>query len=324
MRRRSVLLLLALALALGMAVAEKHGDGPGEETTTTTEKSTADPAGGEAGDGSAGDAGAADAEMDAATTGGGEMDTDAAFEEFMAQQGEAVQPNEVTRFLAEREDTSIFLMLLDHAGMSETLLDGDRQVTIFVPNDAAFGAMDRLQFSTMLNDRAALRRVLERHVALDRLDTADLDARLGQESVAGGGPGEKAAAARPDPAEIGGVDATAATEEMDAAAPVAPSPAAFVRVSTRAGQDIEIGRQAASRRAAAFADTDAAGTAEVAGGGAAGDEGAGTAVAADGTAPGALFVGDARIVEPDLSAGATTVHIVDAVLLPPMEEEPAE
>ncbi|MEX2542720.1 MAG: fasciclin domain-containing protein, partial [Trueperaceae bacterium] len=265
---------------------------------------------------------------------GDEAETEAAFEAFMAEEhAAATQPNEVTEFLAAREDMSIFLMLLAQAGMSETLLEGDRPITIFAPSDSAFAKMDRLQFSTLVDDPDELRRVLERHIATETLSSADLDDRLSAEgAVAGGGAGDMEVAAAPETEAVGGdaeVGAETAADEATEAALLDPN--AFVRVSTRAGEDIEIGRLSATDRVAAMtpaADaaaegTDAADATEVAGGGAADDAGAATAETVR-AVPGIIYVGDAQVVESDLSAGDTTIHVVDAVLLPPMPEEEDE
>jgi uncharacterized surface protein with fasciclin (FAS1) repeats len=284
-------------------------------------------------------------------------DPEAAFEQLMAEEREPVaRPNEVAEFLAERDDMTIFLMLLDHAGMTETLLEGDRPITIFAPSDSAFAEIDRLRFSTMLDDPEALRQVLERHIAFDTLTTADIDERLSADgAVAGGGEAEMGVAADPGAAEgaEGDAEEEAADAEADAvdvevepeaavdvdAEAVAEAaeearlgPNAFARISTRGGEDIELGRLPATDRAAALGMDET----EVAGGGA-GEEAAAPAddaaaedaeePAAEETAqalPGVFYVDDAKMVESNLTAGETTIHVIDAVLLPPLPEEPVE
>jgi uncharacterized surface protein with fasciclin (FAS1) repeats len=306
-------------------------------------------------------------------------DPEAAFEQLMAEEREPVaRPNEVAEFLAEREDMSIFLMLLDHAGMTETLLEGDRPITIFAPSDSAFAEIDRLRFSTMLDDPEALRQVLERHIAFDTLTTADIGERLSADgAVAGGGEAEIGAAADPGAAEgaEGEAEGEAAEAEADAEEEAADTeadaeeeaadaeadtvdvevepeavadvdaeavaeaaeearldPNAFARISTRGGEDIELGRLPASDRAAALGMDET----EVAGGGA-GEEAAAPADAAEEpgaedaaaeettqATPGVFYVNDAKIAEPNLSADETTIHVIDAVLLPPLPEEPVE
>jgi uncharacterized surface protein with fasciclin (FAS1) repeats len=332
------------------AAAEEAGaEGEAAEGEDAGAAGAADDAAGAEGE----DAGAA-AEGEAVETveGGGEGtaefdfdDPDAAFEQLMAEEREPVaRPNEVAEFLAGREDMSIFLMLLDHAGMTETLLEGDRPVTIFAPSDSAFAEIDRLQFSTMIDDPEMLQQVLERHIALDTFTSADLDERLSAEgAVAGGGEADMDAAA--DPGAATGAEADAvdvdvepeaavdvdAEEVAEAAEEARLDPNAFVRITTRAGEDIEVGRLAAVDRAGALGMDET----EVAGGGA-GEEAAAPADAAEDAAedaateetaqalPGVFYVDDAKIVESNLSAGDTTIHVIDAVLLPPMPEEPVE
>jgi uncharacterized surface protein with fasciclin (FAS1) repeats len=333
MMRLFGLLVLAIALTFGMAQSDRNQGDPPEAPATSEEGGAAE--GEDAGE-------AAEGEPADAARGGGagepaaeEFDFDdpeAAFEQLMAQERDpVVQPNEVAEFLAGREDMSIFLMLLDQAGMTETLLEGDRPITIFAPSDSAFAEIDRLRFSTMVDDPETLRAVLERHIAVDSFSITELDERLRRdETVAGGGeaaPAAEAPARAADGDAAAEADADAVTEAAEEAR---LDPNAFFRITTRAGEDIEFGRLPASERAAALAGDEA----EVAGGGAAAEaaaEDAEAAAAADAAQetepapiPGIFYVGDAQIVEPDLTADDTRIHVIDAVLLPPMPEEPVE
>jgi uncharacterized surface protein with fasciclin (FAS1) repeats len=314
MKRVTGLLLLAVALLFGIAWADKH-EGEPADTSAATEQSAPDaatePEGDEAAEPAAEDAETTEDMGEDGDTAVADPDVEAQLDALVAEGFQpAPRDNELAQFFADREDTSIFLMLLDQAGLSDSLLEGDRPITIFAPNDSAFAKMDRLQFSTILNEPQALQALIERHIATDTFTTADLNERLAtDQSVAGGGAGDaEVAAGAETEAEQAGAEEDSATAEQDA----------FFRVGTRAGDDIEVGMMAASERKAAaeMAAAEAEGE-QVAGGG------AGEAAEAEEapTAEGGLFVDDARILEPDLTAGETTVHIVDTVLAPPPLEE---
>lgn len=320
MRKSTALLLLVVALAFGIVHAERHEGAPSEAVDVHEGDGHHHHSGEEASEGAALEEAAVRGSKDAGVRTQEEMEAD--FERLVLNGQPASHPNEVARFLASREDLSIFRMLLDQSGLLETLAGGDRPITIFAPSDEAFLRMDRLRFAMLVNDPNRLRAMLERHIVIDRFALSDLEKRIAAGARVSGGGGAMDVSASPTAGTTDTADADIAeTDTADVAPPgevmMTPLPPdAVSRLPTRAGAEIEIGSTAAASRRAAM-------DASVAGGG------AGEATDAEPTVaevePGhggvatAVFVDDARIVESDLDAGGATLHVIDAVLLAPAE-----
>lgn len=315
MRNTTGLLLLVAALAFGIVHAERHEGAPSDTVDVHEDGGHHHPGDDAASEGAAIEEAAVTASKDAGVRTPEEMDAD--FEKFALEGAPVSHPNEVARFLASREDLTIFRMLLDQAGLTETLAGGDRPLTIFAPSDGAFLRMDRLRFAMLVNDPERLRAMLERHIVIDRFTLTDLEDRIAAGAGVSGGGGAMDVAASPTAEAADSAETAPRGEVMMTPLP----PDAVARLNTRAGTDVEIGPTAAASRRAALDAT-------VAGGGA-GEADATPEVAAEASAevePGegaaatAVFVDDARIVEPDLTAGETTLHVIDAVLMP--QDEP--
>lgn len=197
MKSISKLFLLVLALVVGLALAENHDKTEGQDKASmhAADQSTE----------------AREAMVPSADTNGDMVvsheEADAAFEQLAAQVAgrEFAHPSELEQFLAARDDTTLFLLLLQQSGLAETFVPG-QPMTIFAPSDSAFARLDRLQFATLIHDPMALRAVLEQHIMVDAVAAAD-----GDGEVAGGG-----AADGPDQAALMVDDAQIVERDLEA------------------------------------------------------------------------------------------------------------
>jgi uncharacterized surface protein with fasciclin (FAS1) repeats len=75
--------------------------------------------------------------------------------------------------IAADERFSMFADAITAAGLTETLQQAG-PVTIFAPNNAAFATLPPDQLQSLLNDPAALRQLLEQHIAQGTFRTGEL------------------------------------------------------------------------------------------------------------------------------------------------------
>jgi len=88
------------------------------------------------------------------------------------------------KYIAEAGRTDAFLDLLDRAGLGP-LLEGDEQVTVLVPTDQAFRAVDPEWMEALKESPDLAKRVVELHVAHGRWDARRIAGAASWKTISG-------------------------------------------------------------------------------------------------------------------------------------------